>query len=108
MHDFIFSCHFRISSWGWRKFVGCKSKPLVKLESDCNLDDVSFSHDQCRKKDGGVAENLVRANAFKLENPLFMVIIHPLHINGKDHVVSFWLNILLGFRNATPINFDFP
>ncbi|KAM4083882.1 hypothetical protein ACB094_08G090900 [Castanea mollissima] len=34
--------------------VGCKSSPLVKLESDCNLDDVSSSHDQCPKKDGGV------------------------------------------------------
>ena len=43
----------------------CTSSPLVKLESDCSLDDVSFSHDQCPKKDGGVAENLVRANAFK-------------------------------------------
>ncbi|XP_050281441.1 B3 domain-containing transcription factor VRN1-like [Quercus robur] len=64
--------------------VGCKSSPLVKLESDCNLDDVSFSHDQFPKKDGGVAENLVRANAFKSENPLFTVIIHPSYINGKD------------------------
>ena len=88
--------------------VGCKSSPLVKLESDCNLDDVFFSHDQCPKKDGGVAENLVRANAFKLENPLFTVIIHPSYVNGKDRAVSFQLIQLLGFRNATPINFDFP
>ncbi|KAM4096262.1 hypothetical protein ACJW30_08G092100 [Castanea mollissima] len=93
--------------------------PLVKLESDCNLDDVSSSHDQCPKKDGGVgistngrrlkgkalvknqeykaleskqelmttngkAENLVRANAFKSENALFTVIIHPSYLNGKD------------------------
>ncbi|KAK7859702.1 hypothetical protein CFP56_004732 [Quercus suber] len=50
--------------------VGCKSSPLVKLESNCNLDDVSFSHDQCPKKDGGVAENLVRANDLKSKNPL--------------------------------------
>nr|POE71588.1 hypothetical protein CFP56_12813 [Quercus suber] len=33
---------------------------------------------------GGVAENLVRANALKSENPLFTVIIHPSYINGKD------------------------
>ena len=59
------------------------------------------------KKDGGVAENLVRVNAFKSENPLFTVIIHPSYVNGKDHVVSFQLHIFLGFRNATPINFDF-
>ncbi|XP_030974810.1 uncharacterized protein LOC115994719 [Quercus lobata] len=38
------------------------------------------------KKDGGVAENLVRANAFKLENPLFTVIIRPSYVNGKDRV----------------------
>ncbi|KAK7846541.1 b3 domain-containing protein [Quercus suber] len=35
-------------------------------------------------KDGGVAENLVRANAFKLENPHFTVTIHPSYIDGKD------------------------
>ena len=56
--------------------VGCTSNPLVKPESDCNVDNVSFSHDQCTEKDGGVAKNLVRANAFKSENPLFTVIIH--------------------------------
>nr|POE81827.1 b3 domain-containing protein [Quercus suber] len=65
--------------------VGCKTSPLVKPESDCNMDDVSSSHDQCPKKDGDVDENLVRANAFNSENPLFTVIIHPSYINGKDH-----------------------
>ena len=59
------------------------------------------------KKDGGVAKNLVRANAFKSKNPLFTVIIRPSYVNGKDHAVSFQLHIFLGFRNATPINFDF-
>nr|POF18403.1 b3 domain-containing protein [Quercus suber] len=33
---------------------------------------------------GGVAEHLMRANAFKSENPLFTVTIHPSYINGKD------------------------
>nr|POE85013.1 b3 domain-containing transcription factor vrn1 [Quercus suber] len=33
---------------------------------------------------GGVAEHIVRANAFKSENPLFTVTIHPSYINGKD------------------------
>ena len=115
-----------------RNRVGRKSSPLVKPESDCNLDDVSLSCDQCPAKDGGVgmstnrrrlkakalekkqelmitngkAENLVRANAFKSENPLFMVIMQPTYISN-GHMVSFQLNILLGFRNATPINFDF-
>ena len=70
---------------------------------------MSFSQDQCPKKDGGVAENLVRAKALKLENPLFKVVIHPLYVNGKDRAVSFsFLILLLGFRNTTPINFDFP
>ena len=41
------------------------------------------------KKDGGVAENLVIANAFKSENPLFTVIIRPSYVNGKDRAVSF-------------------
>ena len=41
------------------------------------------------KKDGGVAENLVIANAFKSENPLFTVIICPSYVNGKDCAVSF-------------------
>ena len=77
--------------------VGCISGPLVKLESDCSLNDVSFSHDQCPKKDGGVAENLVRANAFKSENPLFIVIIHPSYVNGKDRAVSFQLSNIVGF-----------
>ena len=77
--------------------VGCTSGSLVKLESDCSLDDVSFSHHQCPKKDGGVAENLVRANAFKSKNPLLTVIIHPSYINGKDHAVSFQLSNIVGF-----------
>ena len=115
-----------------RNRVGRKSSPLVKPESDCNLDDVSLSCDQCPAKDGGVgmstnrrrlkakalekkqelmitngkAENLVRANAFKSDNPLFVVIMQPSYIR-KCGMVSFQLNILLGFRNATPINFDF-
>ena len=59
------------------------------------------------KKDGGVAKNLVQANAFKSENPIFTVIICQSYVNGKDHAVSFQLHIFLGFRNATPINFDF-
>ena len=45
--------------------VGCRSNLLVKVESDSKEDDMSFSHDQCPKKDGGVAENVVRANALK-------------------------------------------
>ena len=80
-----------------RNRVGCKSSPLVKLESNCNLDDVSFSHDHFPKKDGGVAENLMRANAFKSKNPVFMIIIHPSYINGKDHAVSFQLSNIVGF-----------
>ncbi|XP_030923313.1 B3 domain-containing transcription factor VRN1-like [Quercus lobata] len=64
--------------------VGCTSGLLVKLESDCSLDDVSFLDDECPKKDGGVVENLLRANAFRSENPLFTVIIHPSYVNGKD------------------------
>ncbi|KAK7838640.1 hypothetical protein CFP56_019398 [Quercus suber] len=39
---------------------------------------------------GGVAENLVRANALKSENLLFTVIIHPSYINGKDRAISFF------------------
>jgi len=58
--------------------VGCTGSSLVKLESV-----------QCPKKDGGVAENLVRANAFKSDNPLFTVTIHPSYIDGKDRAVSF-------------------
>ena len=68
--------------------VGWISDLLVKLESDCSLNDVSFPHDQCPKKDGGVAENLVRAKALKSENPLFKVVIHPSYVNGKDRAVS--------------------
>ena len=77
--------------------VGCISGLLVKLEYNCSLNDVSFSHDQCPKKDGGVAENLVRANALKSENPLFKVVIHPSYINGKDRSVSFQFSNIVGF-----------
>ena len=77
--------------------VGCTSGPLVKLESDCSLNDVSFSDDECPKKDGGVVENLVRANAFQSENPLFTIIIHPSYVNGKDRAVSFQLCNIVGF-----------
>nr|POE66835.1 hypothetical protein CFP56_61275 [Quercus suber] len=53
--------------------VGGTSSLLVKLESD-----------QCPKKDNGVADNLVRTNAFKSENPHFTVTFHPSYIDGKD------------------------
>ncbi|KAK7856389.1 b3 domain-containing transcription factor vrn1 [Quercus suber] len=33
---------------------------------------------------GGVAENLVRVNAFKSKNPLYTVTIYPSYVNGKD------------------------
>ena len=82
--------------------VGCRSSLLVKAKSDSEEDDMPFSH-------GGVAENVVRAKALKSENPLFKVVIHPSYVNGKDRAVSFsFLILLLGFRNTTPINFDFP
>ena len=58
----------------------------VGPESACNRD-VGPSA-PCPKKDGGVAENLVRANAVKSENPLFTVIVHPSYVNGKDRAVS--------------------
>ena len=77
--------------------VGCRSSLLVKAESDSEEDDMSFSHDQCPKKDGGVAENLVRANALKLENPLFKVVIHPSYVNVKDRAVSFQFSNIVGF-----------
>ena len=77
--------------------VGCISGLLVKLESNCSLNDVSFSHNQCPKKDGGVAENLVRAKALKSENPFFRVFIHPSDVNGKDRVVSFQFSNIVGF-----------
>ena len=77
--------------------VGCTSGLLVKLEFDCSLDDVSFSHDQCLEKDGGVVENLVRAKALKSENPLFKVFIHPSYVNGKDRAVSFQFSNIVGF-----------
>ena len=50
--------------------VGCRSSLLVKVESDSKEDDMSFSHDQCPKKDG-VAKNLLRANALKSEKSPF-------------------------------------
>ena len=56
-----------------------------------------FSHDQCPKKDGGVAENVVRANALKPENPFFKVVIHPSYVNGKDCAVSFQFSNIVGF-----------
>ena len=77
--------------------VGCRSSLLVKAESDSEEDDMSFSHDQCPKKDGGVAENVVRANALKSENPLFKVVIHPSYVNGKDRAVSFQFSNIVGF-----------
>ena len=58
---------------------------------------MSFSYDQCPKKDGGAAENLVGANALKLENPLFKVVIHPSYVNGKDRAVSFQFSNIVGF-----------
>ena len=58
---------------------------------------MSFSYDQCPKKDGGAAENLVRANALKLENPLFKVVIHPSYVNGKDRAVSFQFSNIVRF-----------
>ena len=71
--------------------VGCRSSLLVKAESDSEEDDMSFSH-------GGVAENVVRANALKSENPLFRVVIHPSYVDGKDHAVSFqFYNTVVGF-----------
>ena len=77
--------------------VGCISSPLVKPEFDCNVDNVSFPHDQCPKKDGGVAENLVRAKALKSANHIFKVVIHPSYVNGKDRAVSFQLSNIVGF-----------
>ena len=76
--------------------VGCRSSLLVKVESDSEEDDMSFSHDQCPKKDGGVAENVVRANALKSENPLFKDVIHPSYVNGKDHAVRFQFSNIVG------------
>ena len=71
--------------------VGCRSSLLVKAKFDSEEDDMSFSH-------GGVAENVVRANALKSENPLFRVVIHPSYFNGKDHAVSFqFYNTVVGF-----------
>ncbi|KAK4594054.1 hypothetical protein RGQ29_017938 [Quercus rubra] len=59
-------CRPVISSWGWRKSSRMQKQP----------------------KDGGAAENLVRANALKLENPLFKVVIHPSYVNGKDRALQ--------------------
>ena len=77
--------------------VGCRSSLLVKAESDSEEDDMSFSHDQCPKKDGGVAENVVIANALKSENPLLKVVIHPSYVNGKDRAISFQFSNIVGF-----------
>ena len=78
-----------------------KAKALVKIHEYKALE-----KKQELMTTNGNAENLVRANAFKSENPLFMVIMQPTYISN-GHMVSFQLNILLGFRNATLINFDF-
>nr|XP_023891770.1 B3 domain-containing transcription factor VRN1-like isoform X2 [Quercus suber] len=113
-----------------RNRLGRKSSPLVKPESDCNLDDVSLSCNQCPAKDGGVgmstnrrrlkakalvkkqeykalekkqelmttngkAENLVRANAFKSDNPLFMVIMQPSYIRKGGMSLPGIFNYLL-------------
>ena len=78
-----------------------KAKALVK-----NHEYKALEKKQELMTTNGNAENLVRANAFKSENPLFMVIMQPTYISN-GHMVSFQLNILLGFRNATLINFDF-
>ena len=78
-----------------------KAKALVK-----NHEYKALEKKQELMTTNGKAENLVRANAFKSENPLFMVIMQPTYISN-GHMVSFQLNILLGFRNATLINFDF-
>ena len=78
-------------------WVGCRSNLLVKAESDSKEDDMPFSHDQCPKKDGGVAENVVRANALKSENPFFKVVIHPSYVNGKDCAVSFQFSNIVRF-----------
>ena len=77
--------------------VECRSSLLVKVESDSKEDDMSFSHDQCPKKDGGVVENVVRANALKSENLLFKVVIHPSYVNGKDCAVSFQFSNIVRF-----------
>nr|POF11904.1 b3 domain-containing transcription factor vrn1 [Quercus suber] len=47
---------------------------------------------------GGVAENLVRVNAFKSKNPLYTVTIYPSYVNGKDRAVVGML--CLSLRNA--------
>ena len=78
-----------------------KAKALVK-----NQEYKALEKKQESMITNGKAENLVRANAFKSDNPLFMVIMHPSYIR-KGGMVSFQLNILLGFKKATPINFDF-
>ena len=78
-----------------------KAKALVK-----NQEYKALEKKQELMTTNGKAENLLRANAFKSDNPLFMVIMQPTYISN-GHMVSFQLNILLGFRNATLINFDF-
>ncbi|KAK7814595.1 b3 domain-containing protein rem19 [Quercus suber] len=71
--------------------VGGTSSLLVKLESD-----------QCPKKDSGVAENLVRANAFKSENPHFTVTFHPSYIDGKDRSTIFEISLSIFFVQSLP------
>ena len=62
-----------------------------------------------RRKSWILKEELTieRARAFKSQNPFFMVTMRPSYLCGKVHMVSFQLCILLGFSNATPMNFDF-
>uniref|UniRef100_A0A2N9FQS4 TF-B3 domain-containing protein n=1 Tax=Fagus sylvatica TaxID=28930 RepID=A0A2N9FQS4_FAGSY len=75
-------------------------------ESDCSMDNVSCPHDQYPAKEGGggtsttwrclkakakkqdlttngTSRNLLRASAFKSENPFFMIMMQPAYICGK-------------------------
>nr|POE98531.1 b3 domain-containing protein [Quercus suber] len=57
------------------------------LEKSKMVFGVSFTRGESSRsahRVGGVAKNLMRANALKSENLLFTVIIHPSYINGKD------------------------
>ena len=94
-------------------------------KSDCSLDDYPAKEggrgrstsQRClkvkafqKKKElniKGRARTIERARAFKSQNPFFMVTMRPSYLCGEGHMVSFQLCILLGFSNATPINFDF-
>jgi hypothetical protein len=83
-------------------------------ESDCSMDNVSFPHDQYHAKEGGggtsttwrclkakakkqdlttngTTRNLLRASAFKSENPFFMIMMQPAYICGKGNMVSLQL-----------------